>query len=71
MSELPELLEAMAANARAADPLILGGLRLLLLTFIHTNELITAAWSKIDWKNKLWITPAERMKGKRGFRPEH
>ena len=70
-AELPELLEAMAANTAGADPLTLGGLRLLLLTFVRTNELIAAGWSEIDWDNQLWTIPAERMKGKRGSRREH
>jgi len=69
--EVPELLEAMKANPGGADPMTLGGLHLLMLTFVRTTELIAADWSEINWKEKVWTIPAERMKGKRGSRKEH
>jgi len=69
--EVPELLEAMMANPGGADPMTLGGLHLLMLTFVRTTELIAADWSEINWKEKVWTIPAERMKGKRGSRKEH
>ncbi len=69
--EVPELLAAMDSNPGGADALTLGGLRLLMLTFVRTTELIGADWSEINWKQKVWTVPAERMKGKRGSRKEH
>jgi len=69
--EVPELLEAMMENPGGADPMTLGGLHLLMLTFVRTTELIAADWSEINWKEKVWTIPAERMKGKRGSRKEH
>lgn len=69
--EMPELLGAMKANPGGADPMTLGGLHLLMLTFVRTTELIAADWSEINWKEKVWTIPAERMKGKRGSRKEH
>lgn len=69
--EVPELLKAMAENPGGADALTLGGLRLLMLTFVRTTELIGAEWSEINWEKKIWTIPAERMKGKRGCRKEH
>lgn len=69
--EMPELLRAMKANPGGADPMTLGGLHLLMLTFVRTTELIAADWSEINWKEKVWTIPAERMKGKRGSRKEH
>ena len=69
--EAPELLGAMKANPGGADPMTLGGLQLLMLTFVRTTELIAADWSEINWKDKVWTIPAERMKGKRGSRMEH
>jgi integrase len=38
--------------------------RLLLLTLVRTQELIHAKWSEIDFKNSMWVVPAERMKMK-------
>ena len=69
--EVPELIEAMKSNIAGADALTIGGLRLLMLTFVRTTELIGADWSEINWDQKIWTIPAERMKGKRGSRKEH
>lgn len=69
--EVPELLEAMKTNPGGADPMTLGGLKLLMLTFVRTTELIAADWSEINWEEKVWTIPAERMKGKRGSRKGH
>jgi integrase len=69
--EVPELLEAIKTNPGGADSMTLSGLKLLLLTFVRTTELIAADWSEIKWKEKVWTIPAERMKGKRGSRKEH
>ena len=38
------------------------GLILILFTFVRTAELRGAKWSEIDFKNKVWTIPAERMK---------
>lgn len=70
-NEVPELLGSLESNPGGADALTLGGLRLLMLTFVRTTELIGADWSEINWKQKIWTIPAERMKGKRGSRKEH
>lgn len=70
-NELPELLEAIEKNPGGADQLTLNGLRLLMLTFVRTTELIAADWSEINLAEKVWTIPAERMKGKRGSRKEH
>ena len=32
------------------------------LVFVRTSELIEAKWSEIEWDNKLWRIPKERMK---------
>jgi integrase len=39
-------------------------LRLLLLTFVRTNELRAAEWNEIDWDKCEWRIPAQRMKMK-------
>jgi integrase len=39
-------------------------LRLLLLTFVRTNELRGARWTEIDWDKAEWRIPPERMKMK-------
>jgi len=36
----------------------------LILTALCLNEVADATWSEFDLRNRLWIIPAERMKGK-------
>jgi len=40
-------------------------MRLLMLTFVRTSELINAEWKEIDFDKAIWKIPAERMKMKR------
>ncbi|MDP8079701.1 integrase arm-type DNA-binding domain-containing protein [Phocoenobacter skyensis] len=34
-----------------------------LLTMVRSSEAVTVEWAEIDFKNKLWTIPAEKMKG--------
>lgn len=40
-------------------------MKLLMLTFVRTSELINAPWSEIDLDEATWIIPASRMKMRR------
>ena len=42
-------------------------MRLLMLTFVRTKELIEAKWDEFDLENAQWVIPPERMK----MRNEH
>ncbi|OYU93822.1 MAG: integrase [Bacteroidetes bacterium B1(2017)] len=60
--ELPNLLKAINKNdARLFKQTILA-IKLILLTFVRTNELINATWSEFDLEKAEWHIPAERMK---------
>jgi integrase len=37
-------------------------IRLLMLTFVRTSELINAKWEEIDYEKSIWNIPASRMK---------
>lgn len=39
--------------------------KLILLTLLRKSEVINGVWSEIDWNEKTWRIPAERMKTKR------
>ncbi|MFZ7173629.1 tyrosine-type recombinase/integrase [[Pasteurella] aerogenes] len=39
--------------------------KFILLTLVRKSELIDAKWNEIDFKNKVWTIPAERMKAGR------
>jgi integrase len=40
-------------------------MELLSLTFLRTSELIGGLWSEVDWTDKVWRVPPERMKMKK------
>ncbi|WP_417591392.1 tyrosine-type recombinase/integrase [Owenweeksia hongkongensis] len=61
--ELPDLL--MAIDNYHGNEVVKYGLQLLALTFVRTRELIEAKWEEVDWENKEWHIPKERMKMRR------
>lgn len=61
-SELPELLKDLNSNKVRLYPTTINAMRLMLLTFVRTKELIEATWDEIDLDKKIWRIPAERMK---------
>lgn len=42
-----------------------------LLTGVHPAEAVAVEWSEIDWQNRLWHIPAEKMKGRRYKKRPH
>lgn len=63
--EIPELIHAIERN----DQRLFGGTRRAilfnLLTFVRPGELRNAKWDEIDFEEKQWTIPAERMKMRR------
>ncbi|MBK7591490.1 MAG: tyrosine-type recombinase/integrase [Betaproteobacteria bacterium] len=64
LEEFPALLRAIDSYGDLGDMMTGYALRLLMLTFVRTNELIGAEWSEIDEAGATWIVPARRMKMK-------
>mgnify|MGYP005838204905 CR=1 FL=1 len=64
-NELPDLLQAIEAYNDKGNPLTVGAIKLLALTFVRTGELIGAKWEEIDWNRQEWHIPPERMKMRR------
>lgn len=62
---LPVLLEAIEKNEARLFPHTRLALKLMILTFVRTGELIGAQWQEIDFDDKQWLIPAERMKMKK------
>lgn len=64
VSEIPDFMHLLdsveGTSARALSVLILSHLR--------SNEVRGAQWSELDYNNKVWNIPAERMKAKRAHR---
>ncbi len=63
--DLPEFLKAIDRNEARLYPQTLRALRLLMLTFVRTGELINATWDEFDLKGATWTIPAKRMKMRR------
>ena len=60
--ELPTLLRAIEASHTHIITRM--AIKLMLLTFVRTSELIGAKWSEIDFDQAQWRIPAQRMKMK-------
>ena len=58
-SELPELIAKIEARDNDFTKY---AMKLLMLTFVRTGELIGAKWEEIDWAKEEWHIPKERMK---------
>jgi integrase len=63
--ELPEFIDKLERNEARLYPHTRLGLKLMMLTFVRTSELIGMRWSEIDYESNQWVIPAERMKMKR------
>lgn len=62
IKEMHEFLATLEENKPRLYERTKRGIRLLMLTFVRTSELIEAKWSEFDLDNGLWEIPAERMK---------
>jgi integrase len=62
IKEMPEFLQDLERNDARLFAQTRRAIRLLMLTFTRTTELIHAKWSEFDLENALWEIPAERMK---------
>lgn len=63
--DLPDFLEALDTNEMRLFKQTQLAMRLLMLTFVRTSELINATWDEFDLDEKTWIIPASRMKMRR------
>jgi integrase len=60
--DLPEFLHALGQNDARLYILTRLAIRLMLLTFVRTGELINATWDEFNFEEARWSIPAERMK---------
>ena len=67
VKELPAFLHVLEHNNARLYIHTRIAIRLMMLTFVRTGELIGAKWSEFDLDKAIWIIPAERMK----MRVEH
>jgi integrase len=62
IKEMPEFLDALEKNDARLFARTRRAIRLLMLTFTRTTELIHSKWSEFDLDEGMWQIPAERMK---------
>lgn len=68
---LPEFLRALYANEACMGVPTRIAMRLMLLVFVRTSELIETPWSEVDLEKGEWVIPWKRMKrGKRRINPD-
>jgi integrase len=60
--QLPELLKVLNKNDARLFKQTISAIKLILLTFVRTSELINATWAEFDLEKREWHIPAERMK---------
>ncbi len=63
--EIPELLAALKTNDARLYPRTRRAIWFSLLTFARPGEVRQAEWSEVDFKNRQWVIPAEKMKMKK------
>jgi integrase len=63
--ELPILLSHISLAQFSEGKIMNHAFQLLALTFLRAQELMGASWNEINFEEKSWIIPAERMKMRR------
>ena len=63
--ELPALLSQITSAQFSEGKIMNHAFQLLALTFLRAQELMGAQWNEINFEEKVWIIPAERMKMRR------
>ncbi|MGY4802847.1 tyrosine-type recombinase/integrase [Teichococcus aerofrigidensis] len=59
---------AFMAALRGREGVAVHALVFAILTAARTGEVRLARWQEIDWQERVWLVPAERMKAKRRHR---
>jgi len=62
IEEMPAFLQKLERNETRLFPSTRRAIKLLMLSFVRTTELIHATWEEIDLDKAIWAIPAERMK---------
>lgn len=62
--QLPDFLSKLEHNESRLFPHTRLAMKMMVLTFVRTSELIGAQWDEINWAEKQWEIPASRMKMK-------
>jgi len=64
-SGVKSLLRGFIAQLRTEDTISAMAMEFLILTVGRSNEVAGARWDEIDWDEREWVVPKDRMKGER------
>ena len=62
LNEFPDYLRRLDGDHRDFHLVTRAALKLMVMLFVRTRELIEAKWEELDLENEIWRIPAERMK---------
>lgn len=62
LNELPGYLRRLDQKNNELHMVTRAALKLMIMLFVRTRELIKAKWEELDLENAIWRIPAERMK---------
>ena len=62
LNEFPDYLRRLDGDHRDFHLVTRAGMKLMVMLFVRTRELIEAKWEELDLENEIWRIPAERMK---------
>ena len=62
LNEFPDYLRRLDGDHRDFHLVTRVALKLMVMLFVRTRELIEAKWEELDLENEIWRIPAERMK---------
>jgi len=60
--DLPEFISDLRNHKAKLNRQTYLAVNFIMLTFVHTGEMIGAKWNEFDLEQKQWLVPAERMK---------
>ncbi|MTI08705.1 tyrosine-type recombinase/integrase [Curvivirga aplysinae] len=63
--DIPDFIHALNFNNARLYPGTRNALKMMMLTFVRTSELINAKWEEFDFTINQWTIPAHRMKMKK------
>ena len=69
--DVPQFLNDLSVNKASGDLVVLSCVKVLMLTFMRVGAIVPSKWDEINWEEKIWTIPAERMKGRDATRQEH
>ncbi|MDT4825401.1 Prophage integrase IntA [compost metagenome] len=67
-SLLPKTTAALTVRLDSLEGPAARATELLILSVVRPNEICGARWDEFDWKDKIWVIPASRMKGRKEHR---